>query len=383
MVGADRSRILAWIACRPGETSGQLLANRRALACMAEAGAEVVLVELPAWVGRDPSSVATFSLSLVAGWLRILREVGGASALFVGAGQSPASFVRELVPMLAVKLLKPTLPLAMTLHGSAFTTWRAESLLARCYAGALRRADVVTCLGPNQAARLRAWGLPATVVRVVNNAPEVIPSSSQEVRDKWASTRPLQLLFLSNLIEEKGFRVYLEATDLVTRSRPEAFEVVLCGRFLGNADYRAEIDSWVGVLRSRGVAVQWVEGASGKDKDALFRRAHVFVFPSRYRVEAQPLVLIEAMAAGCAILTTDVGEIPAMFGDGEAVILPRDSSAEAIAAELLDLAQNSARAEEFGRRAHVRYEEDFSTERFRREWVRITRELLEGAHRAA
>lgn len=54
-------------------------------------------------------------------------------------------------------------------------------------------------------------------------------------------------------------------------------------------------------------SVEWVGPVSGGDKDAFYRSLDVFVFPSEYRFEAQPLVVLEALSYGVPCLVTDQG----------------------------------------------------------------------------
>ena len=100
-------------------------------------------------------------------------------------------------------------------------------------------------------------------------------------------------------------------------------DAVLCGRLVAS-EYSSgrvgerEAEKWIverieRINRTERVRVRWVKGAIGSEKAALFRKADLFVLPTRYAVEAQPLVLLEAMASGCAIVTTSIGEIPTIL----------------------------------------------------------------------
>ena len=70
---------------------------------------------------------------------------------------------------------------------------------------------------------------------------------------------------------------------------------------------------------SAAVRIEWVQGAFGREKDELFRHAHIFVLPSK--TEGQPLVLLEALASGCAVIATNVGGIPETVDADTAILL--------------------------------------------------------------
>ncbi len=62
---------------------------------------------------------------------------------------------------------------------------------------------------------------------------------------------------------------------------------------------------------------------SGADKDRFFEDIDVFLFPTRYVNEAEPLVVIEALAAGVPVVAFGRGCIPHMIpGDAGRVVVP-------------------------------------------------------------
>src|SRR3569623_497537 len=57
----------------------------------------------------------------------------------------------------------------------------------------------------------------------------------------------------------------------------------------------------------------------------LYRRALAFVFPSLY--EGFGLPIIEAMACGCPVITSNVSACPEVAGDAAMTVDPRDEKA--------------------------------------------------------
>ncbi len=91
----------------------------------------------------------------------------------------------------------------------------------------------------------------------------------------------------------------------------------------------------------------------------LYRRCAVFCFPSLG--EGFGLPVLEAMAAGAAVLTSNTSSLPEVGGDAVAYADPRDVGS--IARELRGLLEDERRRAELGRRA-VERAATFSWERF-------------------
>ncbi len=113
---------------------------------------------------------------------------------------------------------------------------------------------------------------------------------------------PLRIGHLSNLCVDKGLDTMF---NLLRALRAEDMDVklVLAGPGLGrmdNALVAAGLAAFDGDVEYRGPV-------DGEAKAAFYRDIDVFVFPTQYRNEAQPLVLFEAMAAGVPVLAYDRG----------------------------------------------------------------------------
>ena len=87
----------------------------------------------------------------------------------------------------------------------------------------------------------------------------------------------------------------------------------------------------------------WVRG---DDKDRLLRESSVFLFPS-YN-EGMPMVVLEAMAYGLAIVTTNVGGIPKLIEDGVSGYTCEPGDVQGISERLIELLSNEARSAQMG-----------------------------------
>jgi len=314
-----------------------------------------------------------FGFGLLAAWLRSLRMLAApGGSLCLNLGQTRFAFLRDGVPLVVGRLAFGRSRTIISLHGSLFMGWRDGSWDARLLRGLLRLAGTVTVLGEQQRSRLVAQGLDSAQVKVVVNSCTLPPISSDELDQKRDSLttgkRPVRLLHLSSLIATKGFPEYLEALNLLGGQKGLRIEATLCGRptasefqdrFRDETAAAAWIEGAVAAINhSARVRVRWVRGAAGQEKAALFRAADVFVLPTRYAVEAQPIVLLEAMASGCAIVTTSVGEIATILDEASAVIL-RDGATDELGATLAWLLAEPRTIGRLAGAAHQRFVERY------------------------
>lgn len=111
---------------------------------------------------------------------------------------------------------------------------------------------------------------------------------------------------LSNLSREKGVFEVLEAAAAAREYCP-AVRFQIAGPFESDA-VEAEFRRRVDLLPN----VSYVGALYGPAKSDYFQRLDCFLFPTRYRNEAEPLVIHEALGAGCPVVAFDRGCIGGM-----------------------------------------------------------------------
>jgi glycosyltransferase involved in cell wall biosynthesis len=336
-----------------------------------------------------------YLLGVLKSWIRAIRLLGARGGwLCVNLGQTRAAFLRDAIPLLLGRAGLGRAGVIVSLHGSLFMQWADGSWDARVFRSLLNRAGTITVLGEKQRARLLALGIPETRVLVVVNSCDLEPALAEAVRTKHPPAtdpnRPVQCLFLSALYDTKGYPEYLAALHRLSALAGPPIEAVLCGR-LAVSEFSSRFhdiptaEAWIdqqiaNINHGARVRVRWVKGAVGADKAALFRTAELFVLPTRYAVEAQPLVLLEAMASGCAIITTRAGEIPTILDDRCAMFLPA-ASTEALATGLQALVADAAARARLALAAHARFVERYRIERHLDQWETLLtpKQTVQGA----
>lgn len=147
-------------------------------------------------------------------------------------------------------------------------------------------------------------------------------------------------------------------------------------RFLlvGDGPLRAEVE---GAIAARGLG--GVVHLPGLQEDVRPYVAAMDVYMMSSVFEGLPVALLEAMAMGCGIVSTDVGGIPEVVRDGENGRLVPAGDPAALAAAASDLLGDADALADCQRAARRTVEEGFSMRRMARELERIYLDVLQPA----
>jgi len=181
----------------------------------------------------------------------------------------------------------------------------------------------------------------------------------------------IDVLYLSNLIESKGYLDLLEAIIILKRMQRHCkFHFHFAGSFMLNPSqdvsyktlHEAE-DLFLGRIRDNDLDefVTYHGVVKGESKTELLSKANIFVLPTYYNVEAQPITIIEAMAYGCAILATEYRGIPEMLIDKYNGLFINARDPSDIAERLSRMTNNSLK--KYSLRSREKFKERFTMDR--------------------
>jgi glycosyltransferase involved in cell wall biosynthesis len=304
--------------------------------------------------------------------------------LYINVGQSLFSFYRIGWWYVPIKLLKSRLKIVMSLNGSSFENWTDRSIHLILFRKLIISSDIVTVVGELQKIKLIEKGIVPSKIWIVSNSIDVVPNKLYKIEQKFEQIekRPLNILFLSLLVEKKGFPEFLEALHILSLLTFDLkINAVLCGpitrtafcdRFNSIEQARNWINNKITVINklNTNVIVTWIEGAKGYMKKNLFDNADIFVLPTYYPNEAQPLVLLEAMATGCAIVTSKAGEITTTVSSNFALIMD-EVTPENVCYQIKKYLDNPELIKSNAIKAHKEFEERFSLDVYARNWESI------------
>lgn len=179
--------------------------------------------------------------------------------------------------------------------------------------------------------------------------------------------KSLNILFLSNMMEEKGVWTLLEACKIL-RQKNLSFTCHFVGKWsdISEAEFKKKIFS------NQMEQHVFSHGAQyGKDKEKFWQACDLFVFPTYYHNESFPMVLLEAMQQKKACISTDEGGIPEIIIQNETgYIIPKKSPQE-LANKLEYLIKHPDICHTMGEKGFQRYKQLFTLEAFEKRLTTI------------
>lgn len=142
-------------------------------------------------------------------------------------------------------------------------------------------------------------------VLVAHNACHVAEFTAEKRDD-----RPLTCGFMSNLSREKGLDTFIGCLRMA-RSTGLNLQAILAG-----PPTSFEAEKMIEEAKNEfGGALTVLGPVSGARKQWFFKSIDVFLFPTRYKYEGQPLVILEAMSYGVPVVATNHGYCAQLIGN--------------------------------------------------------------------
>ena len=182
-----------------------------------------------------------------------------------------------------------------------------------------------------------------------------------------------RLLFLSNLFVDKGPLDLLRASEMVAR-KGLAHRLSFLGA-VADPSVEAEISA---ADQQCGRVVERLGPLYGQAKTELMRDATIFVFPSYYRYEVQPLSIIEALSLGLPVIASNIAGIPSLIEDGREGLLVPPRDVDALATAIERLLRHQALRMSMSKAARRRYETSFTLQHFEARLTAVLADVAAG-----
>lgn len=245
-----------------------------------------------------------------------------------------------LMPVVGWAALTIALPAVITFH-AAKPKW--ASLLYRLVPGGLFGGRILTGVSP------LAADLPPGFGPI-----EIIPNGIDTARFRTGVQRHLQqVAFLGRPDPRKGFEVLNEAWQVVSEKIPGAELVVM------------------GIEGTEKNRIRYLGRVDEDEKSRRLQASEVFVAPN-LSGESFGVAVAEGMAAGCAIVASDIDAFRAVTGGTARLVPPGDPGH--LAATLIELLRSPTATRDMGKRARQRVAEF--------DWSRVLRNYRDAYRRA-
>lgn len=224
-------------------------------------------------------------------------------------------------------------PVVITFHGADFIRVYERPWLGRLVA----RADRLLTVSSHMLDGLRAYTPRGVEPIWIGNGVDLDIFGPGE----GSIERETVIVAVGSLLWRKAFDVLLRAMARVHAAAP-SWRL----HIFGEGEDRSKLESLIGELGLQGVAVLQGERSRRGLADEL-RRAQIFALSSV--TEGFPKVVLEAMACGLPVVSTDVGNAPEAVGGAGLIVPARDEAA--LADALLELIEDDTKREACARAA--------------------------------
>lgn len=304
-------------------------------------------------------------------WEFFAKTSFGEKTVYITIAQSFRGFIRDFIMIWYSKIFRHRL--ICHLHGGNYGNFYASQSrwVQWIIRSTLRQADKIVILGESLRFMFDFDKRLSSKLTVVPNGLPMDLDFQEPKRLPTDRSEPIRLLYLSNLIESKGYFDVLEAVRILVKVYGLNVKCEFCGLFRTNPidDVRVKsVDQARAMFQEYVVNHQLEENVvylglvDGEAKVEALRRAHFFLLPTNYSNEGQPVSIIEAMAFGNVVIATNYRAIPDLVVDGHTGFLVPYGRPDLIADAVRSVVNDPERYRSMSRAAMQRFAGHFTRE---------------------
>jgi glycosyltransferase involved in cell wall biosynthesis len=258
-------------------------------------------------------------------------------------------------------------PLVATSHN-----WTGKLLTMRTYAVldrlVLGRFDEVIVVSDVVAGTLRRWGVAADKVSTIVNGVDIehFRGAAATLRKEIAPAGGTLVGYVGRLVPEKGGALLLRAAkQVLAASQGTKFVMV------GDGPARQE---WETLAKQLGIGEHVSFAGRRDDMAGVYASLDIVVLPSL--LEALPMCLLEAMAAGKPVIATRVGAVPKVINAERTGLLLEPGDVGGLASAILRLLSDPKLARQLGENGCEHVVRNFSAEAMAKGYVAKYQQVL-------
>ena len=265
----------------------------------------------------------------------------------------PNGFIGAIVAKLC------NIRLVITLHGSDIFVSKLNPAFKELAKWTLKHAAMVTSVTPTFLPDLAALGVPEERRCLIPNGvdPEVFPPPTHkeltELQNELSIPKEQLVVFaLGRIVLKKGFDILIQALPYVRSECPQTTVIIGGdGSDLARLKALAKEKGVSDIIRFPGtINRSWVP--------IYFHLSDLFVLPAVVdpmgNMDGCPIVILEAMACGKPVVSSEISGIPVVVRNGRTGSLVEEKNPEALAKAIIFLLKDSERREQFGKAGQQR-----------------------------
>jgi glycosyltransferase involved in cell wall biosynthesis len=248
---------------------------------------------------------------------------------------------------------------------------RAYAVLDRW---AMRSFDRIAVVSDLVADVLLRSGVEADKIRTIFNGVdcERFQSAEATLRNSVVSDNATLVGFIGRFVPDKGGEILLRAAQMVLTADPGARFVLV-----GDGPCR---EDWERLAVQLGIGKKVIFTGVRQDMPGIYASLDLFVLPSL--CEAMPMCVLEAMAAGKAVIASRVGAITKVLVDKHTGMLVNPGNIEELAAAIRQLMRDPEQALRLGGNASTCAREQFSSEAMAKRYRHLYQEVIDSRQNA-
>jgi glycosyltransferase involved in cell wall biosynthesis len=240
-------------------------------------------------------------------FFNICKNINSTNILYLTLSESFAGNIKDIfIYILTFKLRSKTF---IHLHGGSIKQelWDQNFILYFINKYFIKKFAGVILLSKSHKSIFQSF-VPESKIHIVQNfAEDYLFETDENIRKKFNQIENFKILFMSNLMKQKGYFELAESVKLLPYKIQQCIEIHFAGSFeskIAEDEFLKKFNE-VKQIKYHGVV-------NGERKKQLFSQCHFFCLPTSY-LEGQPISILEAYASGCVVLTTTPSGIADIF----------------------------------------------------------------------
>jgi glycosyltransferase involved in cell wall biosynthesis len=210
---------------------------------------------------------------------------------------------------------------------------RKNFLLRALLKNTIGKASMILVLSETFKSQLETLGFSPDRIKAITTMYQGdFADRNDEVEDATGSKT--NLVFLSRFIRCKGTHVAAEAVKILVEQGHSNIYATIAG----DGPEREGIRDFIRKNRLEGF-IGMTGFIEGEEKKKILEQGDIFLFPT-YCQEGCPIVLLEAMGAGMAVVSTPMGAIPDIVANGKNGFLVEGQNPQDFAEKIRDLLED-------------------------------------------